>query len=99
MALAFTMAGETEKAEQTLINLERAFILSTDQEGVMGLPYTSNHGTNFGAVSLWEHAHTTPAISSTAWYLMAKNGFDPFLMEKNKEIPQEYKFWAGTGVN
>ena len=93
MAMAYQTAGQSEHTLDILLNIEETFIDSTVKTGVMGLPYTTNQGTNFGAVPLWSHAHTAPAISSTAWYLMVKKELDPFRMEKAKNIPQTLKFW------
>jgi hypothetical protein len=93
MALAFQAGGQSEQTLNIILNIEETFIGSAVDNGVMGLPYTTNQGTNFGALPLWNHASTSPAISSTAWYLMVKKGVNPFLSEKAKNIPQSLRFW------
>ncbi|MEZ2416138.1 hypothetical protein ACA086_14340 [Muriicola sp. E247] len=99
MAMAFNEANQEGNAQNTILNLEEAFISSTSNVSTAGLPYTANFGTNFGANQLWEHTDITPTISSSAWYLFVKNDFNPFQLEKEKNIPEELKFWTDSGVN
>ncbi|GGD47229.1 hypothetical protein [Muriicola marianensis] len=96
MALAFQTAQETGKMEEILYDLEGTFLVSEINQEVIGLPYTTNPGTNFGAVALWDHADKAATVSSTSWYLFVKNNFDPFRLEKNKQIPEHLKFWSAT---
>ncbi len=99
MAMAYQVAEHPTAVEEILLDMDRAFLPGEINEEVMGLPYTTNPGTNFGATQLWAHADKTPAISSTAWYLMVRKGFDPFLLGRDKEIPLSVRFWTGSGVN
>ncbi len=99
MALAFSAAAQTGNAENIVLNIESTFIQSSGSENGIGIPYTTNHGTNFGATFLWDHADIKPTISSSAWYLFVKQSFNPFQLEKNKGIPAEEKFWTNSGVN
>ncbi|NNK10595.1 MAG: hypothetical protein HKP08_04565 [Flavobacteriaceae bacterium] len=99
MALAFKKADQVGNAQNVLLNLEEAFISSTSNANAAGLPYTTNFGTNFGANELWDHTDITPTISSSAWYLFVKNEFNPFELGREKEIPEDLKFWTNSGVN
>jgi len=95
MSVAYKHAGNILKANELLLELEKTFISSTLTSGAAGLPYTSNPGTTFGSNLLWDHADITPALSSTAWYLFAKQGYNPFELGKAKNIPEADKFWLG----
>jgi hypothetical protein len=99
MALAFSAASQTGNSENIVLNIESTFIQSASSETAIGIPYTTNHGTNFGATFLWDHTDIKPTISSSAWYLFVKHSFNPFQLEKNKGIPAEEKFWTNSGVN
>lgn len=99
MAMAFKAADLSNDAGEILLDLEEAFIQSEIQADAIGLPYTTNLGTNFGATELWGHADKTPTVSSTAWYLMVKKGFDPFQPGREKSIPSALKFWSQTGTH
>jgi hypothetical protein len=92
MAVAYNLAGNTSKANSILAEIEKTFISSTTKNSI-GIPYTTNHGTNYGSNYLWDHADLTPALSSSAWYLFAKMGFNPLSLGKQKNIPDEDKFW------
>ncbi len=93
MALAFKTNGDLRKAENLLTELEKSFISSPTITESEGIPYTTNFGSTYGANDLWDHADITPALSSTAWYLMAKAGFDPFAIGYEKDIPLADMFW------
>ena len=99
MAMAFNAAAQAGNSQDIILNIEETFINRATNEGSIGIPYTTNHGTNFGATNLWDHTDITPTISSSAWYLFVKKSFNPFQMEKNKGIPAEDKFWTNSGVN
>ncbi len=93
MALAFKTNGDLRKSETLLAELEKSFIGSATISASHGIPYTTNFGSTYGANDLWDHADITPALSSTAWYLMAKSGFDPFEVGYEKDIPLADMFW------
>ncbi len=99
MALAYNAASQSGNAENIVQSIEETFINSISNESAIGIPYTTNHGTNFGATSLWDHTDITPTISSSVWYLFVKKSFNPFQLQKNKGIPAENKFWTNSGVN
>jgi hypothetical protein len=99
MAMAFKAADQAGNSVEIMSNLEKNFIPSPTNENAVGLPYTSNFGTNFGAMDLWDHADITPTISSSTWYLFVKAGFNPFEIERDKGIPEDAKFWLNSGVN
>ncbi|NHF58476.1 hypothetical protein FK220_003950 [Flavobacteriaceae bacterium TP-CH-4] len=93
MALAFKQLDDIPKTEKLLTELEKTFIASTTMKDSEGIPYTSNHGSTYGPNPLWDRADITPALSSTAWYLLAKTGFDPFAIGYEKNIPTSDMFW------
>lgn len=93
MAVAYQSANNNSKAAMLINEIEKTSITSATNELSIGIPYTTNFGTNFGSNDLWDHADLTPAISSTAWYLFAKSGFNPLAMGKQKNIPSADQFW------
>jgi hypothetical protein len=93
MALARGQAQHHQARIELIIEMEKNMIPSVNHPEVRGLPYTSNQGTSFGAVALWDHADLRPALSSSIWYLFSKLQFNPFLIEKPKAIPAGEQFW------
>lgn len=93
MAAAYNEIGNHDKANILMAELEKTFINSSMTEDAKGLPYTTNYGSTYGANLLWDHADTAPAVSSTIWYLFAKMGFNPLKLGKQKNIPENDKFW------
>lgn len=93
MAVAFKMGGYESDADELLTELEKTFIHSITLSESKGIPYATNKGTNFGNTPLWNHADSTPALSSTIWYLFAKANFNPLELGRNKNISKEDKFW------
>lgn len=93
MALARGAAQQHETRSQIIEELEKNLIASSAVTPLKGLPYTSNQGTSFGAVLLWEHADLKPTLSSSIWYLFGKISFDPFASEKYKSVPVGEQFW------
>lgn len=61
----------------TLKNLEASMLRGFQDSNTLGLPYSTNPGSSYGAVALWDHAHTKPCLSATAWYLFARLGVNP----------------------
>ncbi len=92
MALAFQSAGFHAKSALILQNLDKA-IMQNAAASIAGIPYASNLGSSYGTSKLWAHADSTPAISSTVWYLFAKTGFHPLSLGKQKQIPLKDQFW------
>ena len=93
MIIAFQHAGLTTEAEYYITELEKIILKSTMFPNSAGLPYTTNFGTHYGDSDLWAGVDVNPAISSSAWYLFAKNKFNPFSTGRTKNIPQADKFW------
>ena len=93
MVVAFNEAGFSNEANFYLKELEKMMVESKYTPGAFGLPYASNAGTGYGGDQLWSGAEKNPAISSTAWYLFGMNHFNPFKVEKQKNIPDEKQFW------
>ena len=98
MAVAFNEAHLTIEAEKALAEIEKTFINSTASSTAHGIPYAANFGTSYGALPLWDHADTTPALSSGIWYVFAKTGLNPFALGKDKDIPEEDLFWTTTTI-
>jgi len=73
--------------------MEKTTIESQLFLGCKGLPYTTNFASSYADDVLWKGVDTTPAVSSTAWYLFALNHFDPFELGYRKNIPEADKFW------
>jgi hypothetical protein len=93
MAVAFSSAKNFTKRDALITEIEKTFINSNLETNAKGIPYTTNHGSTYGAAILWDHADLTPALSSTVWYLFAKQNFNPFAIQKTKNVPQEERFW------
>lgn len=93
MAVAFQIGDYESDADRLLTELEKTFIDSKTLNESKGIPYATNTGTNYGNTPLWEHAHSTSALSSTIWYLFAKANFNPLELGRNKNIPEEDRFW------
>lgn len=93
MIVAFNKAGMTTESAFYLKEMEKIIIPSTVHQDASGIPYAANFGSSYGSGMLWQGVDTKAAISSTAWYLFAKKGFDPFAVEYHKNIPDADKFW------
>ncbi len=91
MVVAFQKAGLTEKADTYLKEIEKAILPAAG--GTAGIPYATNIGTGYGPDLLWYGADTAPCVSSAAWYVFGKAGFDPMAVGHSKSIPAEDKFW------
>lgn len=93
MALALGLAGMTQQKEFYLSELEKVIIESDNLLNASGIPYATNIGTVYGAGPLWNEADTNISISGGAWYLFAQFNFNPFGVQRNKNIPYSDKFW------
>jgi len=93
MALAFKEANMTNESNNTLEQLQKAQMKNSTWESAMGIPYATNVGTSFGSSLLWEDAASTPAISSSIWYLFNELYFNPLTLGRQKNIPAEDMFW------
>ena len=78
MAVAYITAGPDyfDEAQNIIDNMELLFIIT--EPNVKGLPYASSFGTGYGDGDMWEGVDTSPYLSSSAWYLLAKLGINPF---------------------
>lgn len=93
MALAFGLAGMNLEKERYLVEMEKVLLQSTEYDNAAGFPYATNPGTVYGAGELWPSAFTEISISGGAWYVFAKNGFNPFAVGRNKAVPSQDMFW------
>lgn len=93
MALAFLLDGKVDQSKFYLQEMEKAFIESSVYENTGGFSYSVNQGTSYGGSQLWPGADLNICISSGAWYVFALKGFNPFGIERNKNMPQEDMFW------
>ncbi|MGB5270782.1 MAG: hypothetical protein WBN52_09795 [Eudoraea sp.] len=93
MALAFKEANMANEANGILQQLKNAQMNNSTQLNSLGLPYVTNAGTSYGSSLLWENASSTPAISSSIWYLFNVLNFSPLDLGRQKNIPTEDMFW------
>jgi len=93
MALAYKEANMTYEANSAIQQLKKAQMKNSAWESSMGIPYATNVGTSYGSSLLWEDAASTPAISSSIWYLFNELYFNPLALGKQKNIPAEDMFW------
>ena len=93
MALAFGVANMPSEKQFYLSEMEKILVNSPTHPKSSGFPYASNPGTAYGSDLLWTGADTKIAISSCAWYLFAKGGFNPFDVEKGKDVGEGDVFW------
>ncbi|MBT8182482.1 MAG: hypothetical protein KJO53_12925 [Eudoraea sp.] len=93
MALAFKEANMTNESNNALEQLKKAQMKNSVWESSMGIPYATNVGTSYGSSLLWEDAASTPAISSSIWYLFNELYFNPLTLGRQKNIPAEDMFW------
>ncbi len=93
MALAFRHAQMKSRADEILFELSKAGMRYVEDGNFHGLAYSSNQGSSYGAVPLWEHADSKTTLSSTIWYLFNVLEFNPLELERSKSIPIAEKFW------
>jgi hypothetical protein len=93
MALAYKEANMTNESNYALQQLKKAQMKNSAWESSMGIPYATNVGTSYGSSLLWEDAASTPAISSSIWYLFNELNFNPLTLGRLKNIPAEDMFW------
>ena len=93
MTLAFDFANMTMERDFYLSEMEKNLIESVEFTGSSGFPYTSNLGTHYGGDTLWDTSDKEIAISGCAWYIFTKRSFNPFGVERDKNIPLEDMFW------
>ena len=94
MALAFDLANNIKERDYYLAEMEKILIQSSLHTRTAGFPYASNKGTTYGDALLWDGASDKIAVSGGAWYLFAKEGFNPFAVGRNKNIPSSEMFWT-----
>jgi len=93
MALAYRTAGDYSAYLNIMSEMQKGFIPIEDSLQ-MALPYVSNgHSTRFGNQSISQSEYLSPFVASNAWYLMALEGIDPFVVERDKSIPLGDMFW------
>lgn len=76
MVVAFQQAGREKDAAYFLRQLEKCLTPSQKYAGAKGLPYASNPGTP--AYGGWTMFSDKLCVSSSAWYLFAKDRFNPY---------------------
>lgn len=94
MAVAFHTANIEDEAEKYLAEMRKNLAPSTLFENTFAFPYAANFGTSYGVSNLWTGVDTSLCVSSTAWYLFAMLRFDPLELGRNKNIPQDDRFWT-----
>ncbi len=83
MALAFDRAGRKEESAHFLSELDKALTASSVHKNASALPYATNEGTT--AYGSWVMQDRPLCISSTCWYIFAKEDFNPFSMGQDEE--------------
>jgi hypothetical protein len=80
MACAFTFEGNKESGYYYANQLD-TFLIERDINGIKthALPYTANKDGGYKWAS-----QDKGNISSAAWYIFAKNKFNPLTLEKNR---------------
>ncbi len=81
MVLAFYLAGQSKEGDYFLSQLDKAVTKSNRYDGAYALPYASNEGTP--AYSSWIMKPKPLCVAGSAWYLFAKERFNPFTMSGN----------------
>jgi hypothetical protein len=81
MVLAFYLAGQDKEGDYFLGQLDKAVTKSRRYEDAYALPYASNEGTP--AYSSWMMKPKPLCVAATAWYIFAKERFNPFSMTGN----------------
>ncbi|MDP3785938.1 MAG: hypothetical protein Q8R05_00040 [Candidatus Omnitrophota bacterium] len=76
MVLAFYLAGQDKEGDYFLSQLDKAVTKSKRYEDTYALPYASNEGTP--AYSSWMMKPKPLCVAATAWYIFAKERFNPF---------------------
>jgi hypothetical protein len=81
MVLAFYLAEQQKEGDYFLAQLEKAITKSKKYKEAAGLPYASNEGTPpYGS---WLMEPEPLSVAASAWYLFAKEKFNPFDMTGN----------------
>ncbi len=93
MALAYRHARMYSRADEILYELSKAGMQYIEDGSFHGLAYSSNQGSTYGAVPLWDHADSKTTLSSTIWYLFNILDFNPLVLGQSKNIPDTDKFW------
>jgi hypothetical protein len=82
MVLAFDRAGRKDESAHFLSELDKALTASSVHKNTAALPYATNEGTT--AYGSWVMQDRPLCISSTCWYIFAKENFNPFSMGQNE---------------
>lgn len=83
MVLAFDRAGRIEEKNHFLAELDKTLTQSPKYKNASGLPYATNKGTP--AYGSWLMEDKPLCVSSTAWYIFAKENYNPFSMDQKEE--------------
>ncbi len=83
MVLAFDRAGREDERNKYLKEIEKALTPSAVHKYTAALPYATNEGTP--AYGSWMMQDKPVCVSSTAWYIFAKEGFNPFSMDQKED--------------
>lgn len=93
MVIAYQIAGESSKAGYYISESEKLFLPGISDTGSLGMPYASNPGTGFGNDTLDSSCCDRPWVSSSAWYVFSRFGFNPFGYTRSRGIPPSDRFW------
>ncbi|MDD5644589.1 MAG: hypothetical protein PHO00_03985 [bacterium] len=87
MVIAFDRAGRHKERDKYLDEIEKALTPSAFHKYAEALPYATNEGTP--AYGSWMMQDRPLCVSSTAWYIFAKERFNPFSMDQEDDKNNE----------
>lgn len=92
MAAAYQTAGIAAKAAEYVAESEKLMVQGRSDPESWGLPYSSGPGTSFGGDVFSSTHYDRPWVSSSAWYVFVRKGFNPFGYARGRSIPAEDSF-------
>lgn len=92
IAAAYQVAGVQAKAAYYVAESEKLMVQGRSDPESWGLPYSSGPGTSFGGDAFSSTHYDRPWVSSSAWYVFVRKGFNPFGYARGRPIPAEDSF-------
>ncbi len=92
MVAAYQVAALDAKAAYYLAETEKLMVPGIGDGSTFGLPYSSGPATSFGGDVFSQVHYDRPWVSSSAWYLFVRKGFNPFGYARDRDIPPEDAF-------
>lgn len=92
MAAAYQVSGVQAKAAYYVAESEKLMVQGRSDPESWGLPYSSGPGTSFGGDAFSSTHYDRPWVSSSAWYVFVRKGFNPFGYARGRSIPEADAF-------